>query len=192
MKYSTPWEHYTTDNFLPPDIFDALKQIEINSDNSLCEGTRTNVTGRYFFTPDRTDSCTTNLVHFMKRNLDALYDMYGYDLSNSVLRMELAQDDCSFWQECHLDALEKRITIIVYISRDDETVNLGTDLFYEKDGESIRVEWKDNRAVVFKPTEHTWHSFSPREFEGKRRVLLINLVDKDKWNSKEQIWDLSQ
>ena len=31
--------------------------------------------------------------------------------------------------------------------------------------------------------------FYKRKFKGNRRVLLVNFVDKENWNSKDQVWD---
>lgn len=185
-----PWEHYVVDDFLPRELLKKLSTVQVISNNKNSNGTRTNVSGRYFFTPDKKDDITISVVKFFKDNVHRFQNQFGYDLSDSYLRIELAQDDQDFWQECHLDTLEKRITMIVFLERDDETVNLGTDLYYTQDGDYIRSEWKDNRCLVFKPTEETWHAFGERQFKGKRRVLLINFVDTKQWLSKDQVWDL--
>ena len=193
MKYNNPWEYYIIDDFLPEHIYENIKQIEIASNNLNCEGTRGNVTGRYFITPDKKDHLTSQVVDYFKSNTKQFEQQFGYSLAHSYLRAEIVQDTQDFWQECHLDTLEKRITMLIYIGRDDSTVNLGTDLYKEQDGEfSVRAEWKDNRALVFKPTETTWHGFNKRAYEGNRRVLIINYVDKDQWNSIDQVWDMDE
>ena len=147
------------------------------------------MSGRYFFTPDKLDTLTLDVIDFFRTNTKAFESQFGYDLSNSYLRIELAQDNNDFWQVPHIDTFEKRITIIVYIDCDDE--DLGTDLYVSPDEEYYtRLEWKNNRCFVFKTDETKWHGFTKREFVGNRRVLLINYVDKDNWNSKDQVWDL--
>lgn len=189
-KFSWPWEHYLVDDFLPEDILQGLKTLPVKSDNSNANGTRTNVTGRWFFTPDKTDSFTLNVVDWIIKNKSKFEQDFKYDLSHSYLRVELAKDDNGFFQERHLDTLEKRITMIVFVSKDDPNVDLGTDAFIDDNSDEYkRAEWKENRCLVFKPEEHTWHGFTKREFIGERRVLLINFVDKDQWNSKDQVWD---
>ena len=190
MKYDTPWEHYLIDNFLPEDIIDGLKKLPVKSDNSNSDGTRTNVTGRWFFTPDKTDDFTLRVVNFIRNNKEKFENDFGYDLSDSYMRIELAKDDSDFFQEIHLDTLEKQITMIVFVYKEDEDTNLGTDVFSDKNGsDAKRTEWKDNRCLIFKPTNNTWHGFTKRDFVGERRVLLINFVDTDKWESKDQVWD---
>ena len=190
MRYDEPWEHFLIDDFLPDDIVQGLKELPVKSDNSKADGTRTNVTGRWFFTPDKTDDFTLKVVDYVRDNKKKFEEDYGYDLSNSYLRMELAKDDNGFYQERHLDTLEKRITMIVFISKEDPDVDLGTDAFYDEHGiQSKRATWKENRCFIFKPTKDTWHGFTKREFKGERRVLLINFVDKDNWNSRDQVWD---
>lgn len=190
MRYDTPWEYFLTDDFLPDDIMQGLKAIEIQSDNSECDGTRTPVKGRHFFTPDRTDEFTHRVVDFFKSNTQRFEQEFGYDLSHSYLRVELAQDDNNFWQVPHIDTLEKRITIIVYVDSEDDSVNLGTDLYKDPENDYVRAEWKENRCLVFKTDETKWHGFTKRDFQGKRRVLLVNYVDKDNWNSLDQVWSV--
>ena len=190
MKFDIPWEHHVVDDFLPTELYNKLKDVVVESDNSKSNGTRTYVKNRYFFTPEKTDPTTLELVKFFQDNAQRIQEQFGYDLSDSYIRLELAQDTQDFWQEIHLDTLDKRITIIVFLERDDQTVNLGTDLFVDKGGYGqVRAEWKDNRALVFQPQCHTWHGFTEREFTGRRRVLLINFVSKENWKSKDQVWD---
>ena len=92
----------------------------------------------------------------------------------------------------HLDVLDKRITMIVYIDHDDDkTADLGTDLYAsEDDSEYVRAEWKNNRCLVFKPTEEKWHGIKERSYKGRRLVLLINYVSKKSWKSLDQIWEI--
>lgn len=190
-KFDSPWEHYIVDDFFPETVYNQLKNVVVESDNTKSNGTRTYVKNRYFFTPEKTDSTTLELVKFFQDNVATFQEQFGYDLSDSYIRMELAQDTQDFWQEIHLDTLDKRITIIVFLERDDEIVNLATDLFSDSDGSNAkRAEWKENRALVFKPQHYTWHGFTERKFAGHRRVLLINFVSKENWESKNQVWDL--
>ena len=193
MKYSDPWEHYMEDNFLPIDILEKLKAIKIESNNENCGGTRTGIPGRYFFTPEKNDDITKTLVQHILGRTKEFQNKFGYDLSDSYLRVELAQDDEHQWIVPHLDVLDKRITMIVYIDHDDDnTTDLGTDLYTsENDSEYVRAEWKNNRCLVFKPTEEKWHGIKKRSYKGRRLVLLINYVCKDSWNSLDQIWEIN-
>ena len=190
-KFEWPWEYYIVDDFFPEEMLKGINGLPIESDNTECNGTRTNVTGRWFLTPDKSHQGLAQwVVKFFRDNKTKFEEQFGYDLSNSYMRIEVCKDDNGFFQERHLDTLEKRITMIVYIHRDDEEVDLGTDIFVdETSGQYKRAEWKRNRCLVFKPTDKTWHGFSAREFKGQRRVLICNFVDKDQWESKDQVWD---
>ena len=193
MKYTNPWEYYIEDDFLPAELVQQLKEIEINSDNSDCAGTRTGIPGRHFFTPNNNDTITQTVVGHILSRKQEFEQQFGYDLSNSYLRVELAQDDQQQWLEPHLDSLDKRITMIVYIDQDDESMtDLGTDLYLTNDasGEGVRASWRENRCLVFKPTEEKWHGVAKRSYQGRRLVLLINYVNKDTWNSIDQVWDV--
>ena len=193
MKYTEPWEYYMEDDFLPTDILEKLKAIQINSNNENCGGTRTGIPGRHFFTPEKNDDITKTLIENILGRTSEFQDKFGYDLSDSYLRVELAQDDEHQWIVPHLDVLDKRITMIVYIDHDDEnTTNLGTDLYAsgDIDSEFVRAEWKNNRCLVFKPTEEKWHGVKKRSYKGRRLALLINYVSKDTWKSIDQVWDV--
>ena len=192
MKYSDPWEHYMEDNFLPTDILEELKNIKIDSNNAFVSGTRTGIPGRHFFTPEKNDDITKKLINNIIGRTKEFQDKFGYDLSDSYLRVELAQDDEQQWIVPHLDVLDKRITMIVYIDHDDNnTTNLGTDLYAsEDDSVYVRAEWKNNRCLVFKPTEEKWHGIKERSYKGRRLVLLINYVSKKSWKSLDQIWEI--
>lgn len=192
MKYSEPWEHYMEDDFLPIDILENLKSIKINSNNAFVSGTRTGIPGRHFFTPEKNDDITKKLIDHIIGRTKEFQDKFGYDLSDSYLRVELAQDDENQWIVPHLDVLDKRITMIVYIDHDDDqTTDLGTDLYTsENDSKYVRAEWKNNRCLVFKPTEEKWHGIKKRSYKGRRLVLLINYVSKDSWKSLDQIWEI--
>ena len=192
MKYSDPWEHYMEDNFLPTDILEELKNIKIDSNNAFVSGTRTGIPGRHFFTPEKNDDITKKLINNIIGRTKEFQDKFGYDLSDSYLRVELAQDDEQQWIVPHLDVLDKRITMIVYIDHDDnDSTNLGTDLYAsEDDSVYVRAEWKNNRCLVFKPTEEKWHGIKERSYKGRRLVLLINYVSKKSWKSLDQIWEI--
>lgn len=188
MKFNIPWEHYVIDDFLPNELLEDIKSIRVNSINND-KGSRTFVEERYFFTPDKSDRVTLSVVDFFKNSTSQFEEMFGYDLNDSVLRLELAKDTSEFWQERHEDTLEKRITFIIYISGAGD---LGTDLYSDNDEKchAKRVEWKENRAVIFKPSPGKWHSVDKRMYDGERRVLLAWYVDSEKWNNRNQVWDL--
>lgn len=193
MKFNEPWEHHIVDDFLPSVIVEELKRIKINSDNRDCGGTRTGIPGRHFFTPAQNDTFTLELVKHLLGRKEEFEKTFGYDLSHSYLRVELAQDDTHQWLEPHLDSLDKRITMVVYIDQDDENMtDLGTDLYRTSDPAShaTRAEWKENRCLVFKPTPEKWHGCERRDYKGRRLVLLINYVNKDTWKSVDQVWDV--
>ena len=191
MKFTEPWEYHMEDNFLPLNILEDLKSIKIDSVNDAVSGTRTGIPGRHFFTPEKKDDVTKTLIDHILKRTHEFENKFGYDLSHSFLRVELAQDDEKQWIVPHLDVLDKRITMIVYIDHDDPDIsNLGTDLYAHKDDKNfVRAAWKNNRCLVFKPTEEKWHGIAKRSYKGRRLVLLINYVSKDTWNSLDQVWD---
>ena len=73
------------------------------------------------------------------------------------------------------------------IDKEDEQ-NLATDLYKDKDTHSKKLEWKNNSAVLFIPTEDKLHGFDPIKYEGIRRIMIINFVDIDIWRNKTQCY----
>ena len=193
MKYTEPWEQHIVENFLPNKIFEQLKSVKITSDNTVCRGTRTEITGRYFFTPDKKDALTQEVIGHILSCKKEFEDKFGYNLSHSYLRVELAQDTKDAWLQPHLDSLDKRITMIVYVDKDDNK-DLGTNLYKTNDvrGVQLKSHWKANRCLIFKPTEEKWHGVAKQTYKGRRLVLLINYVNKDTWNSVDQVWDVDK
>jgi hypothetical protein len=41
-------------------------------------------------------------------------------------------------------------------------------------------------ALLFVPSDHTWHGFEPRPFEGVRKSVIINYVTAE-WRAREQL-----
>lgn len=66
----------------------------------------------------------------------------------------------------HVDARDKLLSIVVYISEN----NKGTIL--HNGDETEEVEWVQNRALIFSRNENTWHSFESAD--DNRKTLVLN------------------
>jgi hypothetical protein len=108
------------------------------------------------------------------------------DLTGSYLRIEFAQDIDGFWLEPHTDLGVKVFTMLLYLSKDPGHKDLGTDIY---DGEKRHVgrsPFASNAAMVFVPSNNTYHGFERRRIEGVRTSLIINYVT-DEWRAREQL-----
>ena len=110
----------------------------------------------------------------------------GIDLSGTYLRIEYCQDVDGFWLEPHTDIGVKRLTLQLYLSGEAGQQDLGTDIYADATTRVSRAPFGKNKAMLFIPTEHTWHGFERRPICGIRKSLIINYVTQE-WRSREQL-----
>ncbi|MDX2257952.1 MAG: 2OG-Fe(II) oxygenase [Hyphomicrobiaceae bacterium] len=111
---------------------------------------------------------------------------FGTSLDGSYLRVEYAQDTDGFWLEPHTDLGVKLFTMLLYISPDPQHAELGTDI-YDNDKKHVgRSPFESNAALVFVPSNITYHGFEPRRIEGVRKSIIINYVTNE-WRAREQL-----
>jgi hypothetical protein len=107
-------------------------------------------------------------------------------LNGTYLRIEFAQDVDGFWLEPHSDLGVKLFTMLLYLSRDPSHHDLGTDI-YDADKRQVgRSPFVSNAAMVFVPSNNTYHGFEKRPIKGVRTSLIINYVT-DEWRAREQL-----
>jgi len=112
-----------------------------------------------------------------------LKDTYGYisklikkDLSNSYVRIEVICDRQGFWLKPHCDIKEKLISGLIFANPFNESENLGTDLYDDKQNKVKTVPYKDNYGYFFTSGLNTWHGMEKKEIKKERRCLQINYV----------------
>ncbi|CFX33878.1 conserved protein of unknown function [Candidatus Filomicrobium marinum] len=116
----------------------------------------------------------------------ALADHFGTNLNGSYLRVEYAQDIDGFWLEPHTDLGVKVFTMLLYMSREPSHANLGTDI-YDNDKKHLgRSPFQSNSAMIFVPSDNTYHGFESRPIEGVRKSVIINYVTNE-WRAREQL-----
>ncbi|CAN7143152.1 hypothetical protein LJR225_000074 [Phenylobacterium sp. LjRoot225] len=115
----------------------------------------------------------------------AMADLIGAELDRTFLRIEYALDVEGFWLEPHTDLGVKALTLLIQLPAEGQG-DLGTDL-YERPGawrDRAAFEW--NAALLFVPSDNTWHGFEPRPITGVRRSVIVNYVSDD-WRAREQL-----
>jgi hypothetical protein len=111
---------------------------------------------------------------------------FGSKLEGTYLRIEYAQDTDGFWLEPHTDLGVKLFTFLLYLSRDTAHADLGTDI-YDTDKKHVgRSPWKPGGAMIFVPSNVTYHGFEQRRIEGVRKSIIINYVSNE-WKAREQL-----
>ena len=191
-SYYDPWNYYIVDNFFPKNIYNLLKNHfkicpkKIYKNNN---GTRDHIIERTFLNNNYATKFNLKTIpNWIINNLTLFEKEFNIDLNNCALRIELIQDTNGFWNKPHLDKLDKRITIIANIDKDDDN-NLGSCLYKNESGSNEKqIEWKNNSALVFVPTEYTWHGFKKIDFVGERKIVIINIPDINSWQLKDTLW----
>ena len=110
----------------------------------------------------------------------------GVALKGTNLRIEYCQDTGSFWLEPHKDIVEKKVTLLIYLSRGPEAESWGTDIY---DGSLARVATAPcgfNLGLIFLPGADTWHGFEKRTITGVRRSLIVNYVT-PAWRARHEL-----
>jgi hypothetical protein len=113
-------------------------------------------------------------------------DHFGTRLAGTYLRVEFAQDINGFWLEPHTDLGVKVFTLLLYLSTDTQHGELGTDIYDARKAHIGRSPFAPNAAMVFVPSNDTYHGFEPRQIDGVRKSIIINYVTND-WKAREQL-----
>jgi hypothetical protein len=188
----TPYKHWFLTNCLPSDVVDTILALPfeapplegVSGKRELHNNTRT-----YFDADnmDRYDVCKAFNEAFQSRALsERIAEYFGTDLDGSYLRVEIAQDTNGFWLEPHSDLGVKLFTMLLYTSKDPSHADLGTDLYDAQKNQVARSPFESNGALVFIPSDITYHGFERRRIEGVRKSVIINYVT-EAWRAREQL-----
>lgn len=110
----------------------------------------------------------------------------GADLAGTNVRIEYAVDSDCFWLQPHTDLGVKRITILYYLPDAPDQEDMGTDIYLDEKTWHSRAPFKWNTALVFVPSNNTYHGFERREIPRVRRSVIINYVTQE-WKAREQL-----
>lgn len=116
----------------------------------------------------------------------AIEEFTGAKLDGTYLRIEYAQDVSGFWLEPHTDLGVKRLTILIYLSDGEDHDNLGTDIYDSAKQWFKRAPFAHNGAMMFVPSDNTYHGFENRNINGVRKSLILNYVTEE-WRDREQL-----
>lgn len=190
---TAPYHHWSLNNVLPAKIADAFADFDVETpeDVDYSEGTRaSNNDIRGHFGPERLQTCPLCLelsaafqdetvIHAIEKTCDV-------DLRGTYLRIEYAQDREGFWLEPHTDLGVKKFTMLIYLSDDEEAYKWGTSIYADKDTFLYNANCGRNLALVFIPSDNTWHGYEARDIKGIRKTLIVNYVTEE-WRSKHEL-----
>jgi hypothetical protein len=191
-REETPYRHWFLKNCLPQATVDEILALPISAaDLGGVSGKRElhNNSRHYFDVPAREQhDCAESVASALqdRRVTSEIEKIFGINLDGTYLRIEFAQDVDGFWLEPHTDIGVKAFTFLLYLSKDPAHANLGTDI-YDNDKKWVgRSPFASNSAMIFVPSNITYHGFETRKIEGVRKSLVINYVTNE-WRAREQL-----
>ena len=121
-----------------------------------------------------------------RRVTQGIETLFGTSLKGNYLRTEYAQDINEFWLQPHTDLGVKTFTMLLYLSTDPAHRDLGTDIYDTNKKHVGRSPFTPNGAMIFVPSDITYHGFESRKIEGVRKSVIINYVT-SAWIAREQL-----
>ncbi|MBO0763483.1 MAG: 2OG-Fe(II) oxygenase [Hyphomicrobiaceae bacterium] len=192
QRHETPYRHWFLERCLPEDAVGQLLALPFPApDLSGVSGRRElhNATRRYFDVQNRAayPVCESFCQAFQDERVTArIAAHFGARLRGTYLRVEFAQDTDGFWLEPHTDLGVKTFTMLLYMSPDPLHADLGTDIYDQEKKHVGRSPFAPNAALVFVPSNITYHGFELRRIEGVRKSVIINYVTNE-WRAREQL-----
>lgn len=190
--YTDPFPHWQFNRVFPPSVMDDLVALPVEAPEVRYDkGTReyNNATRTYFNTGTRAQfqvAGTVTAIFQGEETVSGIGKLCGVNLDGSYLRIEFAQDKNGFWLEPHTDIRVKLFSMLVYLTNDPETPDLGTDIYDREKRWVKRMPFIHNHALVFVPGGDTWHGFEKRIIKGVRKTLIINYVSNE-WRDRYEL-----
>jgi hypothetical protein len=187
-----PYRHWLINNCLPPDTVDDVMALPFEAPSlDGVSGKRElhNNTRKYFDVDNRRlfPVCEAVAQAFQDKRITSHIEKgFGTNLKGTYLRIEFAQDIDGFWLEPHTDLGVKSFTLLLYLSKDSSHKDLGTDIYDGDKRHFGRSPFAPNAAMVFVPSNNTYHGFEKRPIKGVRTSLIINYVTNE-WRAREQL-----
>ncbi len=191
-QHSDPYPYFLVSDVVPSQVLAELQDLPFPAPElGGVSGTREvhNKSRSYF----DADNCSKyNACKLLAEALQseevvtAVQTKFNTDLSDTFLRIEYAQDTDGFWLEPHTDIGVKSFTMLLYLSDGEGHRSLGTSIYADKDTHVGESPFVPNLAMIFVPSNDTWHGFEPRPLQGVRKSIIINYVTQD-WRAREQL-----
>lgn len=191
-RFEEPYRHWQVGGMLPQATVEALMSLPFPAlDLAGVSGRRElHNDARIYFDADNMAKhavCKAVAEAFQApETIAAIQAHTGADLEGTWLRVEYARDAEGFWLEPHTDLGVKKFTMLYYLPDGPEQEHLGTDIYRDAKTWSKRSPFIQNSALVFIPSDSTWHGFEPRPMPGIRKSVIINYVT-DEWRAREQL-----
>lgn len=198
--YNKPYKHWVFENFLEQDVLDKILELDIPIGGNGYNNTR-NVDNDETQRTYLKESTLKNYPIF--KNIEDIFtnDNFKKSLEAKLgvnlkkyphLRVEFVQDVSPFCLVPHTDETVKACTILIYLSKDMDSESMGTELYENEDmsGLTVKAPFISNTGYIFLPDgKTTWHGIKEVNFEGIRKVLIINYVSSE-WRDTHQLYNI--
>lgn len=192
VAHETPYRHWTLSGLFPADTVAALSALPfpVPALDGVSGARELHNNTRCYFDPEnnaRHAVCGAVAAAFQDPvTVGAIIDQTGAAIEGCRLRIEYAQDRDGFWLQPHTDLGVKKLTLLFYLADEPGQDSLGTDIYADAKTWVKRSDFSANTAMLFVPSDRTWHGFEPRSIRGVRRSVIINYVT-DEWRAREQL-----
>jgi hypothetical protein len=189
---SDPYPHWLLTGIFPTDVAAQLKTLPFPvPELGGVSGKREvhNATRQYFDAGNnaRFEVCRAMSDVFQDPAVVATVERaFKTTISGTFVRIEYAQDTNGFWLEPHTDLGVKKFTMLYYLSDEPGHEKLGTDIYRDRATHVGSSPFLSNSAMIFVPSDRTWHGFEKRTIPGVRKSVIINYVTEE-WRAREQL-----
>ena len=191
-SHAEPYPYFLVRNVVPDDLVPQLRDLPFPAPElGGVSGTReVHNKSRSYFDADNCkehDVCGALAEALQSEEVvAAVQSTFNTDLSDTLLRIEYGQDTDGFWLEPHTDIGVKSFTMLLYLSDDEGHQKLGTSIYADKETHVGESPFEPNLAMIFVPSNDTWHGFESRPIKGIRKSIIINYVTQE-WRAREQL-----
>jgi len=192
QKDNYPFQHWLISNLFDQQVIDEILEVPFNChtlDYKVGSREEHNPTRQYINPPsiEKHEVCS-RIANTLKdlRIVSKFEEMGNITLKDSLLRVEYAVDTAGFWLEPHTDIGVKMFTMLIYLSKEPDALGWGTDIYESHDKHARTVPFNTNSALMFIPSNKTWHGFEPRVINGIRKTLIVNYVTQD-WRNRHEL-----
>lgn len=194
QKFDEPYRHYILNNLISEKLRKELVDLPFEAkelDYKL--GTREEFNNAREYINQEAISKYSSAKEFAdiflsRDTISLIEEKENISLKGSSLRIEYAIDNGNFWLKPHTDLGVKLFTMLFYISEGPNASGWGTDIYENADIHHATIPYETNSALVFYPTDKTWHGFKQREIVGVRKTLIVNYVT-DEWRNRHELVD---
>ena len=192
-----PFAYWTFETLLPERLARAAQRQcrppceTAQQLGALHDGTRAGAAGRRRFIDPGLRRALREMDRLAQlfqhpRTVSALEALTGAELAGCLLRCELCCDGPGFWLAPHTDIGDKALTLLVYLSDGEQASDWGTDLFDGPDRWFGRPAAPFGSALMFVPSERSWHGYALRRMNDWRRTLIVNYV-RPAWRNRDEL-----